>query len=196
MATSRRIGIFGGSFDPVHCGHLTLSGLAREQLRLDTIYFVPAKCPPHKLEKTLAGAKDRVNMLRLCIGQNEHISHFETRRKGTTYTWQTLRYFKARFPKSKIYFILGSDSLNELGAWKRPGLISKFCTIVAGMRRGAKFAAPGLFSDSVSKLRGKIPAISSTDIRKRLAAHKPIQGLVENSVADYITKHHLYENIE
>jgi nicotinate-nucleotide adenylyltransferase len=196
MSALKCIGIFGGSFDPVHCGHLALSLLARKQLGLEAIYFVPAKCPPHKLKKTLAGAKDRVNMLRLCIGKNEHVSHFELKRKGTTYSWQTLRYFKARFPKSKIYFILGSDSLNELGAWKRPGLISKYCTIVAGMRRGAKFAAPGLFSDSVVRLRGKIPAISSTDIRKRLAGHKPIKDLVENSVADYITKHHLYENIE
>jgi nicotinate-nucleotide adenylyltransferase len=196
MTEQKRIGIFGGSFDPVHCGHLELGELARKQLGLDTIYFVPAKCPPHKLGRRLAPVKDRLKMLKLCIGARDKISRFELDRSGTTYTWQTLKYFKGRFRKAELFFILGGDSVNELGGWKKPELISKLCTIAAGVRAGDRFAVPVEFKGRLIKLRGKIPQVSSTDIRQRVQAGKPFAAHVEKAVAEYILKHHLYENIE
>ncbi len=195
MAETKRIGIFGGSFDPVHVGHLALAELAREQLGLDTIFFVPAKCPPHKLERRLAAAGERVKMLQLCIDTKDNVSRFELERNGTTYTWQTLKYFRARFPGGKLFFIVGGDSVNELGGWKRPELISKLCTVAAGMRSGTKFTVPRIFDGKIVKLSGKIPGISSTGIRAGIEAGKSIETLVAKPVAEYITKHQLYENI-
>jgi len=194
MPALKRIGIFGGSFNPVHRGHLTLAALARRQLALDTIFYVPAKCPPHKLGQVLAPPEDRVNMLKLCIGAAGRVSLFEVSRAQTTYTWQTLRYFRLRFPSAQLFFILGGDSISEIGAWKHSELIAKLCTIAAGARIGAKFIVPKILAASVVKLRGKIPDISSTRIRNLLAERKPVAGKVGNRVAEYIAKHKLYEN--
>jgi len=196
MAELKKIGIFGGSFDPVHRGHLTLARLAKKQLGLDAVYFVAAKYPPHKPGLALAPSKDRLNMLKLCLGARERISRFEIERPGTTYTWQTLKHFRKRFAKAGLFFILGGDSLCEIGSWKKPEVISKLCTIAAGVREGQKFVAPVVFKGAIVKLRGKIPNVSSTEIRHRIILRKPVNKLVEGPVAKYITKHHLYENIE
>jgi nicotinate-nucleotide adenylyltransferase len=186
------IGIFGGSFDPVHSGHLALARVAKRQFGLKRVYFVPAKHPPHKMGRALAPAKDRINMLNLCGVKN--ISRFELNRPGTTYTWRTLKYFRARFPNAQLYFILGGDSLSELSQWKRPDLIIKLCTIAAGARTGTKFYLPKVFAGSVVKLRGTIPRVSSTEIRRRIANAQPVTKFVKRTVAQYIAKRRLYEN--
>src|SRR3989339_776506 len=110
-----RLGLFGGSFDPVHCGHMELARAARGECGLDRVFFIPALRPPHKKGRALTDARHRLAMLRLAVRPYPafSISAFELNRKTTTYTYRTLEYFRARYPGAELFFILGSDSLSE-----------------------------------------------------------------------------------
>jgi nicotinate-nucleotide adenylyltransferase len=196
MSVPARIGIFGGSFDPVHAGHIALAQKASRQYALDTVYFVPAKQPPHKLLRTLATTRHRLNMLRLVCKAVPHwrVSHFELNRTGTTFTWQTVAYFRNRFPRAHLFFILGSDSLNDLRGWQCPERIADTCTILTGTRAGNTVNVPDAIATSVACISGSIPAVSSTTIRSRMAAHQALTTLVPRAVAHYMKEHNLYEH--
>ena len=123
-----KIGIFGGTFDPIHQGHLGVAEAAYEQFPLDKIYFVPAYSPPHKKEKKFASTpEDRFEMVRLALQDVPYfeVSDLEFERGGTSYTVETLREFKKKNPSSELYLILGSDSYRELDQWREPEEIKK-----------------------------------------------------------------------
>lgn len=194
MSDKLRLGIFGGSFDPVHCGHLQLALAAYKEFDLDQIVFVPARKPPHKKDKMLTPARQRVKMLSLAIEPYPcmSISFFELRRKTTTYSYQTARYFRRTHPDTDLYFIIGSDSLEELHTWKRSDILRSLCHLVVGRRKGGRRnpaeagTIPALF------LRHPLPKVSSSDIRQRIRAGKSVRGLMPPAVERYIADNDLY----
>lgn len=194
MKTVSRIGLFGGSFDPVHRGHIALARMAAHELELDEVIFIPAKKPPHKLSKQLAPARHRASMLKAAIAAYPKfsISDFELKRPSTTFTYQTVEYFKKKFPGSQLFFIIGTDSLADLATWKRIGHLMELCVFVAGKRPGAA-AKNAPHAGKVLFLSKAAPAISSTEIRGLAAAGHSLAGLVSPSVAGYIHRNGLYQ---
>ncbi|MHB9154972.1 MAG: nicotinate-nucleotide adenylyltransferase [Endomicrobiales bacterium] len=196
MAQKKRIGLFGGSFDPVHCGHLLLAEAARKEFALDRVLFIPARIPPHKRDKRLSPAAHRLAMLALALERYPAfgISRFELKRKTTTYTFQTVEHFKRLFPRAEIFFLIGSDSLLELTAWKNAGRLLSLCAFVAARRKGVRVGKDLPFRDRVKLTREVIPPVSSTKIRERVKAGKTLKGLVPPAVERYIARHHLYRS--
>jgi len=190
----KKIGIFGGSFDPVHNGHLKLAVLAQKQFNLNSVIFVPAKLAPHKQE-SFATIKDRLAMLKLALKpyKNFKISSFELNQKGTTYTYQTLAHFKKLFTHKELFFLLGSDSLSELIFWKNSGEIVSQCHILAAKRGKLNYKIPDFAKNSVLFLKNTIPNISSTQIRDIVKENKSIRTLVPPKVVLYIKRNKIYQ---
>ena len=133
----KRIGIMGGTFDPIHIGHLILGETAYHQFHLDNVLFMPAGNPPHKQDReNRATDSQRVEMVRLAIASNPHftLSMEEMHREGYSYTYRTLERLKKRYPDTEYYFILGADSLYTFDEWKEPARILGACTILVGTR--------------------------------------------------------------
>jgi nicotinate-nucleotide adenylyltransferase len=199
-------GILGGTFDPIHSGHLTIAGEARRRLGLDKIIFMPAGKPWLKVEREITPVYHRVNMVRLAIKETTYfeLSEIEVKRSGPTYTVDTLQELHSELgPGFEPYFILGWDSLAEISLWKEPETIIKLCKLVAVTRANA--GLPGL--ESLEQLNPgltestiilDIPPIdiSSSDIRKRIAEGLPVKDRVPIDVEKYITKHRLYRGEE
>ena len=151
MTKKLRIGLFGGSFDPVHIGHVALARSARKEFKLDKVIFIPAKVPPHKLQKRLTPANVRLKMLSAAIKPYKKflISRYEIDRKPPTYTYQTVAHFKRFYPGSKLFFIIGMDSFVELKTWKKIDTLMGQLQFIAGKRHGVS-VRPGLpFRESV-----------------------------------------------
>ncbi|MFH1540992.1 MAG: nicotinate-nucleotide adenylyltransferase [Elusimicrobiota bacterium] len=186
-----KIGIFGGSFDPIHKGHLKLSKCAIRQLKLDFLFFVPAFLPPNKFRK-LSNAFHRKKMLQLSIKNSKKflVSDFELKSKKMVYTYQTLRYFHKKYPTAELFFIMGSDSVNDLKNWKNVSGILQVSKIVFIQRGDYKVKIKKKFI----KLKGVITNISSTDIREKINGRISIKGLVQKTVESYIKKNGLYNN--
>ena len=139
MNPIRRLGIFGGSFDPVHFGHLLLAEYCREQARLDEVWFLPAAVPPHKQGRELTPDKHRVEMLRLAIGGHESflLRTDEIDRGGVNYTYETLERFHKERPDNELFFLMGGDSLQDLPRWRKPERICELAIPVAVARHGS-----------------------------------------------------------
>lgn len=184
-----KIGIFGGSFDPVHIGHTLLAKKALKQLELDFLFFTPAYLPPHKSRK-LVSAFHRKKMLQLAIDDCKKflISDFELNRKKKTYTYQTLNYFQRKYPEAKIYFIFGSDLVGNLNTWTKLEKLTQMCKFAVGKRKHYPFDKKNGFIE----LSGKIADISSTDIREKIKNGFSVNGLVPIAVENYIKKNGLY----
>ena len=193
MTKIKRIGIFGGSFDPVHNGHMELALLAKKEYKLDRVIFVPAYKPPHKKIRKLTAVKHRLKMLQMALNPYPffYLSHFELKRKKTTYTYQTLRHFKNVFKNSDIFFILGSDSLAEIKTWKKPELIASTCAIITGKRPGIALTGT-TYKRSILFLAGPIACISATQIRKNIKNKMPTTNLTPGPVEKYIKNKGLY----
>ena len=133
-----RLGIFGGSFDPVHFGHLLLAECCREERRLDQVWFVPAAVPPHKRPGAVASASQRVEMLRLAIGGHEafHVSTLEVDRGGVSYTVDTLEAVRHEQPAAELFFLMGADSLADLPTWREPARICELASPIVVGRGG------------------------------------------------------------
>jgi len=191
MAKLERIGILGGSFNPIHLGHLILAEQAKEQLRLDKVIFVPARQSPHKRKKTLACASDRYQMLKLAIKSHTsfEVSNTELKRDGISYSVETVRQFRKKFSKAKLYFIVGSDFLKQFSAWKDVKELSRLCKFVIAER--PKYSARKL-PESMQPIQMRPLEISSTDIRRRIRSKKSIRYLVPEPVRIYIAKKKLY----
>jgi len=173
-----RIGIFGGSFDPVHNGHLKLAESAMEAFNLEKIMFVPCWESPYKDKRMKASVKDRISMLLLGEKEGDYITNFcEITREGISYTIDTIKYFKERFPKEYICFLFGRDSLKTFKTWKD---YKKILTSV-----DCFFAGRDFMIEPVD--------IRSTTIRERIKKGKSIKGLVPEEVRKYIKKHKLYK---
>ena len=135
----QRIGILGGTFNPIHIGHLAMAQTALEQGRLDLVYFVPCYTPPHKRMAKLVSARDRLAMVRQAVQGNPGfmVSDCEIVRQGKSYSVDTARYFQDRFPKAKLFWIVGADSFQQLPAWKAIDEISKIVTFIAEIGRAS-----------------------------------------------------------
>ena len=202
------IGIMGGTFNPIHTGHLIAAELVREQMNLDKIIFIPTGNPPHKSSNTILDSEHRVNMIKLATGGNDYfsISEIEVEREGKTYTYDTLKQLhendqlQSNRTGNEFYFIIGFDTLKELDTWKNINEICKLCKFIVVNRNNDKnemqqeiLKLEQLYGAQI--IHTEIPNIelSSTEIRKRIYEHKSIRYMVTDEVYDYIAKNELYK---
>jgi len=191
-----KLGIFGGSFDPVHVGHLRVAKACIDAAALEELWFVPSATQPHKPDGAQASAEHRVNMLELaiCAIPNARISRMEIDRGGTSYTVDTLRALQAQRPGDELFLVLGADALTDLPNWRKPEEISRLATLVVVARPGEQLAPPKAEWGSQWIEAAIQPTdVSSTDIRHRIANGQPIDGFVPGPVAEYIAAHSLYQ---
>jgi nicotinate-nucleotide adenylyltransferase len=200
----RRIGILGGSFDPIHSGHLSVAQQVADRLKLDEVVLVPAGDPPHKRRKRLAPAADRLAMARLAIHglARLSVSDVEIRRAGPSYSLDTLRELKAELgPEHEYFFIVGADTVGDLPDWHRAAefVAEAGFAVAVRPRHEPDFARVEreLGPAAAGKLRAALVEIepcdiSSTLVRERLAAGEDVTALVRRSVAEYIGKKGLY----
>ena len=198
----KKVGIMGGTFNPIHNGHLFLAEHALEQAGLDYILFMPSMNPPHKAGMNLVSAEHRISMVRLAVNDNSHfvISDLELRRPGITYTSDTLKALKKDEPDTEYYFIVGADSLMMMTDWMEPQTVFRLSTIIAGAREQctqeqiteqAKFLEK-TYKGKIILLDMPIMEISSKAIRERITNKKSIKYYVPNEVEAYIKEYHLY----
>lgn len=198
-----RIAIMGGTFDPIHNGHLVTAEAVWEKYNLDRVVFVPSGNPPHKLDIEVNDKEQRYAMVQMAVSSNPHfeISRIEVDRKGYTYTIDTIREIKASFKnKLHIYFITGADALLEIMTWKEADELLKECSFIAVTRPG--YVKKDLydridllnrnFGADISAMDVPAIAISSTDIRSRVRSGRSIKYLVPENVEEYIIKNNLY----
>jgi nicotinate-nucleotide adenylyltransferase len=190
-----RIGIFGGTFNPPHAGHLIVAESVCEQLKLDKLFFVPSYISPHKKMGEDKLALHRTRMVRLAIRLNPRFdfSDMEVKRKGMSFTYETVEAFYRNYPSSKLYLIIGADNFSEFHTWKNPGRIVGIASLVVMNRpfhisrsAGKKFYK-GIRFASVPDIQ-----ISSTEIRSMVRRHMSIRYLVPQAVLQYIQRYKLY----
>ncbi|MBQ0055757.1 MAG: nicotinate-nucleotide adenylyltransferase [Synergistaceae bacterium] len=194
-----KIGIMGGTFNPVHYGHLRAAEEARERLLLEKVIFIPAGNPPHKSEN-LASAEDRYNMTRLAVEDCPYfsVSRIETDRQGKSYTFETLETLKKNpeYAKAELYFITGFDAVLDIINWRLPEAIASLCRIVAVSRTGYTQDKISLLPENIRKtvilLEMPLLEISGTELRRRVTDGKSIKYLVPPSVEKYIAEKGLY----
>lgn len=195
-----RIGILGGTFDPIHLGHLILAEQAWELLELEKVLFIPAADPPHKAGRPVLESEHRYEMVRLAVQGNDHFecSRREMDRPGPSYTVDTLEQLHADLPgDTQLYLIVGADEAQNLMKWRTPYAIKEFATIVVANRPGltARDVIDSLPSDfSAGIIALKIPGveISSTNIREQVTVGRTVKYLVPDAVENYIRTNGLY----
>lgn len=187
-----RIGILGGTFNPIHIGHLILAEEVREKIKLDKIIFVPAYLPPHKDNSNIAPADHRYKMIKLAIKSSRYLkaSDIEIKRNGRSYTIDTLREFKNIYPNDELYFIIGSDLLKYLEEWKDLNEIIKMVKFIVATR-------PGYALEKIPSYISTIPIravdISGFEIRQAIKENRSFRYLMPESVFNYISKKGLYK---
>lgn len=191
------IGIFGGTFNPVHNGHLLIAEDVREKLNLDKVLFIPAENPPHKKVHNLADSCHRLEMIKLAIKGNPYfsVSDIEIKRGGVSYSIETIKALKEIYQKGTMFFfIMGADSILEFMEWKEWKSLLGLCNFVVAPRRGYEVGAgskPAL-NKNVLFLQTRMFDISSTEIREKIRNGEPIGYFVPDAVAKYIKEHKLY----
>jgi len=194
-----KIGILGGTFNPVHIGHLILAEEVREKLNLDKIIFVPAYLPPHKDSCDIALAGARMDMVTLAIRGNRFFlaSDTEIRRDGRSYTIDTLKEFKSVYPEDELYFIIGSDLLKYLDDWKDWDEIAKMVKFIVATRPGYPLEEISTYIDSrqtgASTVAIRAVDVSGFEIRKAIKENRSFRYLVPEVVFKYIQKKRLYQ---
>ncbi|MDD5566103.1 MAG: nicotinate-nucleotide adenylyltransferase [Candidatus Omnitrophica bacterium] len=186
-----KIGILGGTFNPIHLGHLILAEEVREQKCLDRILFVPTYLPPHKENSNVAPAQDRLAMIKLAIRDNAHfsVSDIEISRKGRSYTIDTLVELVRKFPSRELSFITGSDLLNYLDEWKDLQEVIKLVRFIVATRPGYPLEKIPSYIDTVAI---RAVDISAFEIRERIRQGKSFRYLVPEAVRAYIEKKGIY----
>lgn len=191
----RRVGVMGGTFDPVHHGHLVAASEVRDAFDLDEVVFVPTGEQPFKQDRQVTPAEHRYLMTVVATASNPRftVSRIEIDRPGITYTIDTLRQLRAEMPDADLFFITGADVLAQILNWKDVDELWSLAHFVGVTRPGHKLDPAGLPATGVSLMEVPAMAISSTDCRKRVAAGKPVWYLVPDGVVQYINKHGLYQ---
>ena len=201
-----RLGLLGGTFDPVHYGHLLLAEFCREQCRLDEVWFVPAAVPPHKQTAPPTAAAQRIEMLELALGGYPElvVSRLEIDRGGVSYTVDTLEALRAEEPSRELFFLMGADSLADLPTWHRPADICRHAMPIVVRRAGAPEPDFAVLSNLVPAERlAQIRAqhvemprfdLSSSEMRRRVAQGQSIRFQTPRAVEKYIEAHDLYRH--
>lgn len=197
-----KIGIFGGTFNPIHNGHIMLAEYCKKELALDKIILIPTYTPPHKISKDLVNEEHRVNMCYLAINNLDgfEVSDIEILRKGKSYTYLTLTSLKELYPNDTLYLITGADMFLTLDKWKSPGIIFEKAVIVAVPRNLSNYNELSCYYDNViSKMGAKaeilknpVLQVSSTFIRENIDNYGAVEPLIDRNVYDYIVKNNLY----
>lgn len=195
------IGVIGGTFDPIHIGHLIIAEEARVQLGLERVIFIPAGLPPHKLDWEISQAEHRLAMVELAIASNPRfsISRIDIERSGPCYTVDTIELLQKELgPGEEVHFIIGSDSLSEILTWHEPERLINLCYLAVVKRPGYEVdleeleeLLPGI-SSRVRFIDAPLVGVSSTDIRRRVREGLSIKYQVPEKVEEYIYKHGLY----
>jgi nicotinate-nucleotide adenylyltransferase len=189
----KRIGLFGGSFDPIHLGHLLVAGTAREELGLTRLFFIPAAQSPFKPESKPAPGRERLRLLRLALAGEAwcEIDEQEIQRGGVSYTIDTVRDFARRIPESERFYLIGADNVAQLPRWREADELARLTSFVAIPRPGEiEITFPAPFRGRL--LKGFPVAISSSQIRARIKAGQPVDHLVPPAVAEAIRNSRLY----
>lgn len=210
MEHTKRIGIFGGAFNPIHCGHLMIAENARDQFNLTKIIFMPSGQSPTENKAALAPAKQRLEMIRLAIADHPQfeLSDYEIKAGGTSYTYRTLEHRRAEHPDEELYFIIGGDSLAYFSNWRYPERILKAAVVLATGRgdvtdqrskeevlRLQTRYNPQMQSqtDRIRYFDTPFMEVSSSEIRRRVAAQQSIRYLVPEAVRAYILENRIYQ---
>ena len=197
-----KIGVFGGTFNPIHNGHVSLGVYCKDELSLDKLMLIPTYTPPHKSSNELAEEEHRVNMCKLATEQYGYfeVSDIEIERKGKSYTYETLKSLKEIYTEDELYLIVGADMFLTLDKWKNPQSIFKNATIVAVPRNDDDKNDLVYYYDSTIKklgakaivLENPVVQVSSTYIRENIDNYQLIKSLIDSNVYEYIVKNKLY----
>lgn len=205
--SKRKVGIMGGTFDPIHIGHLILGENAYQQFGLETVVFMPSGHPPHKTDRVgRATNEERSEMVHLAIKSNPHfsLSYEEMNEEGYSYTYRTLEKLKRDHPDTEYYFIIGADSLLQFGGWMEPQRICDACTLVVATRNNTPndeldrmiHHVSEKFNADVRKLDTLNIDISSNQIRIWISEERTIRYYVPDKVVDYINRHGVYDALK
>ena len=201
MQKGCKLGLLGGTFDPVHNGHIALAEAGMTELGLDELLFIPAPAPPHKSGRVITPFAQRYAMVQLAIAgrPNFWLSDLEAKRTGKSYTYDTLKTLKDQTPQCELYFLTGADALEGFTHWYRWQDILDLCTLVVTTRPGFAFETPKeLAAESLKRQRGVLLLekdevdISATKLRESIALGAAWQQWVPKAVAEYIQTNHLY----
>lgn len=197
-----RFGIMGGTFDPVHYGHLVAAEAARHEQGLEKVIFIPAGKPPHKPNHHITDPWQRFAMTSLAVASNPFFetSPMEVERPGSSYTIDTVREISSLYPGARIYFITGADAVLEILTWKNVEQLLSICRFIAATRPGYQLEhlwqklkfLPQKLKQNILCMEVPVLGISSTDIRRRVRERRPIKYLLPEPVEDYIIKNTLY----
>lgn len=198
----KKIGIMGGTFNPIHIGHLTLAERAMEENGLDEIWLIPTGCSYMKAGTGVLPGEERYTMTKLAVADNQKIKclDIEIRRPGYTYSYETLEQLRERYPTYAFYFILGADCLFTIESWKYPERILKNCEVIAAVRNGARIdemrtkqlELERKFCAKIHLLSFPNLEISSTDLRQRIRMGKSVRYLIPDAVVSYIEEKQFY----
>ena len=189
----QRIGLYGGSFDPIHTGHVLVGQAALEELQLNRLFFIPAARSPFKPEQQPAPCEQRLAMLRLALAgrANCEVDDFEIQRGGTSFTIDTVRYFTQRFPAAAIFYLIGADNVVGLSNWREATALAGLVEFIVIPRPGdAPTPLPAPFRGQY--LKGFPFGVSASQIRARIKAGQPVEPLVPAAVAEHIRNNRLY----
>ena len=192
-AASTRIGVMGGTFDPIHHGHLVAASEVAHQFDLDEVVFVPTGQPWQKSDVKVSAAEDRYLMAVIATASNPRfwVSRVDVERDGPTYTIDTLRDLRAKLPDAELFFITGADALGQILSWHSVDEMFELAHFIGCTRPGHRLDASHLPSGAVTLLEVPALAISSSEVRTRVASGQPAWYLVPDGVVQYITKRHL-----
>lgn len=190
----KQIGIMGGTFDPIHCGHLLAAEQAREQMGLDEVWFMPARIPPHKTRAGITPAEHRLRMVELAVADHPafRVTDVELRREGPSYTYDTMRQLVSAYPDCRFSFIVGADMVELLPKWYRFAELIRLVRFIGLARPGTRLDRRA-HEAYVSFVEMPAWDISSSLIRQKAAAGRSIRYLVPPAVERYIKEHGLYE---
>jgi nicotinate-nucleotide adenylyltransferase len=191
------IGVFGGTFDPPHTGHIVVAEQVRQQMNLEKIILVPCAIPPHKRERQISPGAHRLEMLRLAVKNHPglDISTYELDRGGVSYTVDTLTELRRRMPDASLFLLVGMDNIVDFATWRDPDRILRLAHLVVMTRPGFPVES-GMFDgkSNVSVCEVTAVDVSSSEIRRRVSRGEGIHGLVPDPVEQYIRHHRLYRN--
>jgi nicotinate-nucleotide adenylyltransferase len=203
-----KIGIMGGTFDPIHNGHLMLGEYAYREFKLDQVWFMPNGNPPHKQDNVFQTTReDRMEMVTRSIEKYEYfrLEDYEIKRQEISYSYQTMEYFKEKYPENHFYFIIGADSLFMFEQWVHPERIVATCTILAAYRDDKNNRQ--VMEDKIAELNRKYNAdfrllvtpvlpMASHELRNRLQQGGSVTGEIPIEAEEYIREHHLYKGVQ